>query len=58
MIRTPSIFSLVAFAAVGLCLLAAPVVLAFVSHVPGWTPVAVAGAAILGLAVMPSAHPR
>ncbi len=55
MLRSPSTFSLVALAGLALCLLAVPVGLAFFSHLPGWAPLAVAAAAVLGLALMPSA---
>ena len=56
MLRSPSTFSLVALAGLAFCLLAAPVALAMLSHLPGWAPLAIAGAAVVGLAVMPSAQ--
>ncbi|MFT3842746.1 MAG: hypothetical protein QM723_37505 [Myxococcaceae bacterium] len=56
MLRSPSTFSLVALAGLAFTLVAAPVALATVSHLPSWGPLAIAAAAVLGLMLVPSAQ--
>ena len=56
MLRAPSTVSLAALTAVAFALLAAPVALAFFSHLPHWAPAAVGLGAVVGLALMPSAQ--